>query len=141
MRVTLPEAIQTVSGVQSATVNLDAGQATVRWPGSVGNIPTIIQAVERAGYGAKIVEAVEDHSQQNLFGWQINLWIGILGTVPLMIGEWVFGLMMQGWFRWFSFALAGLVQVFAGAQFYRGAWRQIKLGRSNMDGLGFKNLL
>lgn len=132
------EAIQNVSGVQSASVNLDAGQATVRWsPGSARNIPTIIQAVETAGYGAKIVEAeaVHDHSEHKLSGWQINLWLGALGTVPLMIGDWIFDLGMQGWFRWFSFALAGVVQVFAGAQFYRGAWRQIKLGRSNMDTL------
>ena len=42
---------------------------------------------------------------------------------------------MQNWFRWFSFALASVVQIFAGAQFYRGAWRQLKVGSSNMDTL------
>ena len=39
------------------------------------------------------------------------------------------------WFQWFSFALAGVVQVFAGARFYRGAWSQLKAGSSNMDTL------
>ncbi len=68
-------------------------------------------------------------------GWHLNLWIGVLGTVPLMIGEWIFGLSMTPWFRWFSFAVASVVQVFAGAQFYRGAWRQLKVGSSNMDTL------
>ncbi len=52
-----------------------------------------------------------------------------------MIGEWVFGLAMTPWFQWLSFALAGAVQVFAGAQFYRGAWNQLKIGQSNMDTL------
>jgi len=132
------EAIQSVPGVQSASVNLDARQASVRWsPGSAKNIPAIIRAVETAGYGAKIIEAEapHDHGQHKLSGWQLNLWIGILGTLPLMIGEWFFDLGMQSWFRWFSFALAGSVQVFAGARFYRGAWRQIKVGGSNMDTL------
>src|SRR5260221_6664194 len=52
-----------------------------------------------------------------------------------MLGEWIFGLAMARWFQWASFALAGVVQVFAGAQFYRGAWRQLKIGSSNMDTL------
>jgi Cu+-exporting ATPase len=52
-----------------------------------------------------------------------------------MIGEWIFHLMMADWFRWLSFFLAAGVQVFCGAQFYRGAWRQIKVGQSNMDTL------
>lgn len=61
-----------------------------------------------AGYGAKIIEAkaAHDHSQRKLSGWQLNLWIGVLGTAPLMIGEWLFGLEMQSWFRWLAFALA-----------------------------------
>src|SRR4029077_8939379 len=37
------------------------------------------------------------------------------------------------WFQWVSFAVAGIVQVFAGARFYRGAWSQLKAGSSNMD--------
>ena len=54
-----------------------------------------------------------------------------------MIGEWVFGLEMQNWFRWFSFALAG-----ASSRFL--AWGAIlswsmadnrKLRGSNMDTL------
>ena len=52
-----------------------------------------------------------------------------------MIGEWVFGLAMTPWFRWGSFVGAAVVQVFAGAQFYRGAWAQLKRGSSNMDTL------
>jgi Cu+-exporting ATPase len=132
------EAIQSVPGVQSASVNLEARQAFVRWSsGSERNIPAIIHAVESAGYGAKIIadEAPHDHDRCKLSGWQLNLWIGVLGTLPLMIGDWIFDLGMQNWFRWFSFALAGIVQIFAGAQFYRGAWRQIKVGGSNMDTL------
>src|SRR5207249_4893435 len=53
----------------------------------------------------------------------------------LMSGEWVFEFSEERWFQWLAFVLAGVVQIFCGSQFYRGAWRQIKIGSSNMDTL------
>ncbi len=131
------EAIQGVPGVRSATVVLEAGRASVRWAaGATADVPGVVAAVKAAGYEAKPVESIRpDHVERRRTDWQLNLWIGVLGTVPLMVGEWVFGLGMTGWFRWASFVLAGVVQVFAGARFYRGAWSQLKAGRSNMDTL------
>ena len=32
--------------------------------------------------------------------------LGVLGTAPMMLGEWVFGLGMTRWFQWCSLALA-----------------------------------
>src|SRR2546427_1994386 len=52
-----------------------------------------------------------------------------------MLGEWVFALGMTAWFQWFSFVAASIVQIFAGARFYRGAWSQLKVRSSNMDTL------
>src|SRR6266403_703553 len=52
-----------------------------------------------------------------------------------MAGEGLFSLGMLRCFQWRSFARAGVVQTFAGARFYRGAWRQLKTGSSNMDTL------
>lgn len=134
------EAIQSVTGVRSATVTLDSSRASVRWSGAEEqNVSAVIQAIENEGYGAKVVPANEpDKGQERLASWHMNLVIAVLGTAPLMIGEWVFGLGMDNkmlWFRWFSFVLAGIVQVFAGAQFYRGAWNQLKVRSSNMDTL------
>ena len=131
------EAIQSVPGVHSASVVLETGRASVRWnPDASANIPAVLAAVKEAGYEAKPARReAHDHSAHAASGWHLNLWIGVIGTVPLMIGEWFFGLGMTPWFRWFSFALASVVQVFAGAQFYRGAWRQFKVGSSNMDTL------
>jgi Cu+-exporting ATPase len=136
------EAIQSVPGVRSATVSLENKNATVRWnPGATANIPAVIQAVKNAGYEAKEIPAdasggasctCHDAKQKS---WQWNLILGIAVTVLLMIGEWIFNLAMTPWFQWVSFALAGVVQIFAGAQFYRGAWNQLKIGSSNMDTL------
>ncbi len=131
------EAIQSVPGVRTATVRLEASQASVRWAvGAEPNAPAVIHAVEEAGYRASVADtSAHESGEHKLAGWQFTLWVGLLGTVPLMLGEWVLGLGMTPWFQWCSLALAGVVQVLAGARFYRGAWGQLKVGRSNMDTL------
>ena len=131
------EAIQSVPGVRSASVMLEAGRATVRWNTETqANVSAVLTAIRQAGYEAKAIEVTaDDHGQHHPSGWQINLWIGVLGTVPLIVGEWIFGLGIARWFQWLSFVVAGVVQVVAGAPFYRGAWRQLKIGSSNMDTL------
>jgi Cu+-exporting ATPase len=131
------EAIQGVSGVRSATVLLEAGRASVRWnAGAEQNVSAVIEAVKNAGYTAKEIQTgTSACCEPKHTDWQINLWLGITVTAALMIGEWGFGLGMKPWFQWLAFALAGTVQVFAGAKFYRGAWNQLKIGNSNMDTL------
>jgi P-type Cu+ transporter len=132
------EALQKVQGVHSASVSLDAHQAKVWWqPDVIADGAALVRAVEEEGFGARVVEgeAHKRHGAKKVAGWRLNLWVGLLGTLPLMVGEWVFGLAMVSWFRWASFGLASVVQVFAGAPFYRGAWSQLKAGSSNMDTL------
>src|SRR5208337_4094799 len=133
------EAIQGVPGVRSATVNLEAQTAVVRWKaGTPRDGSAVVKAVKSAGFGAAVAAPQAQKGcgcERKLAGWQFTLWVAVLGTAPLMLGEWVFGLGLKPWFQWFSFALAGVVQVFAGARFYRGAWGQLKVGGSNMDTL------
>jgi Cu+-exporting ATPase len=138
------QAIQSVPGVQSAQVNLEAKNAAVHWrDGVTPSVPAVIEAVQKAGYSARAIQQERehhchedhDHAADKLAGWQLNLWVGVVGTVPLMLGEWLFRLDTTAWFRWFSFITAGVVQVCGGGPFYRGAWRQLKVGNSNMDAL------
>jgi P-type Cu+ transporter len=133
------EALQSVPGVRNAMVDLEGKSASVKWAqGARPDGTALVHAVEAAGYDAKLVETHQhqhEHGEHKLAGWQLNLWIGVLGTLPLMIGEWVFQLSLVPWFQWFSFGVAIVVQIFAGAPFYRGAWRQLKVGGSNMDTL------
>ncbi len=134
------EALQGVPGVANAAVELETKRATVRWTeGASAQVEPLLAAVKQAGYEAEPIEAApgdtEDTGTKKLASWHLNLWIGVLGTLPLMLGEWVFGLSSETWFRWFSFALAAVVQTKAGASFYRGAWNQLKVGNSNMDTL------
>lgn len=132
------DALQAVPDVRSALVSLETGRATIRWdPGQPARVEAALAAIRQAGYRAQPVEAgeVRQPAAQRRAAWQLTLWVGVLGTLPIMIGEWVFGLGVARWFQWCSFALAAIVQVFAGARFYRGAWSQLKVGGSNMDTL------
>jgi len=130
------EAIQSVPGVRSVTVSIQSQRASVRWnPNSTTNVEALVAKITAAGYEAKPLEHAtsDEHSHRN--EWHLNLWIGGLITAVLMLGEWVFPFGAERWFQWLAFALASAVQVFCGAQFYRGAWRQLKIGSSNMDTL------
>src|SRR5437588_10893926 len=82
------EALQSVPGVQSATVSLDSHHASVRWePSTIPDTAAITKAVGEAGYVAKVAEQdTSDRSDDKLEGWQANLWIGALGTSSLMVG-------------------------------------------------------
>lgn len=128
------EAIQGVSNVRSATVSLERKRATVQWTSAgVKSLPAVLAAVAQAGYEAEELSPAAAESPQSR--WQWNLIVGLGVTALLMIGEWVFGLAATPWFQWLAFVLAGIVQIFCGAQFYAGTWRQLKVGQSNMDTL------
>ncbi|MGO8700439.1 MAG: heavy metal translocating P-type ATPase [Limisphaerales bacterium] len=131
------EALRSVAGVASAEVSLQEGRARVRWkPSASPNVSALAAAVHAAGYEAKMAAGEnEPPSVSTSSVWGASVLVGLLGTTPLMVGEWVFGLGMETWFHWVAFALAFPVQVFCGARFYKGAWRQLKVGASNMDTL------
>ncbi len=131
------DALQSVAGVASADVSLQNGRAHVRWRAEAPpNLPALSEAVRAAGYTAKAApKETEVHAPAPMAGWRLNVVLGLIATVPLMIGEWVFHLGMNAWFHWLAFALVLPVQILCGAKFYKGAWQQLKSGRSNMDTL------
>ena len=97
------------------------------------DITRALEAVRAAGYEAEPHR--HEHHEHADHGWDINVWLGVAITIPLMLGEWVFGWGPAPWFRWMAFVLASIVQFFCGYRFYIGAWRQLKAGSSNMDTL------
>jgi len=127
------EAIQGVANVRSAMVSLARKRATVQWvSGEAKLVPAVLDAVAKAGYEAREIAETEAATPDR---WQWTLILGLTVTGLLMLGEWVLGLGTAPWFQWLAFALAAVVQVYCGAQFYSGAWRQLKAGQSNMDTL------
>jgi len=137
------EALEHVEGVASASVSLENRRATVRWKpaAQTHNVPALVAAVAQAGFDARaLADPAAEHKHtcaEHPSGhhWQNNLVVALTVTAALMAGEWIFGLSHTKWFGWVSFVLAGIVQFGPGLSFYRGAWRQLKVGRSNMDTL------
>jgi Cu+-exporting ATPase len=133
------EAVQELPFVQSVSVDLDQGLARVKWQRNVQTgDSSVIQAIEKAGFSAVLGSEIGTRSPAGwspLRGWKFNVFVGLPVLLPLLWGESIAGWSGQTWFRWFGFLLATLVQVFCGARFYLGAWRQIKSGGSNMDTL------
>lgn len=106
----------------------------------------LVQAVEKAGYGA---EAIEDDLQRRerqqetalatmkRFRWQaiVALLVGVPVMVWGMIGD---NMMVSDDNRslWLVIGLVTLaVMVFAGDHFYRSAWKSLKNGTATMDTL------
>jgi len=123
-----------IPGVHSVSVDVTGARASVRWnDGADKNIAGILAAISQAGFAANVLCPAGSETRQS--HWQWNLLIGLGVTGALMVGEWGFGLGLRPWFEWLAFGLAGVVQIFCGARFYTGAWRQLKVGQSNMDAL------
>lgn len=141
------DALQRVNGVAFASVDLPSGRATVRWKsGSQSDTDRLVRAVEGAGFRAELttlargstavggtIPALSVRPPRN--PWFLPLVVSVPAAVLLLMGDWVLGLGMNRGFHWFALAVALPVQVIAGSGFYRGAWRQLRAGSSNMDTL------
>lgn len=137
---TVRDAIARVPGVESVAVNPATDRASVAMgPGATSE--AVVRAVEEAGYGANPL-ASDAETRARLEAEQASAarrdFLMVVGsgllTLPLvlpMIGM-PFGtdVSMPGWVQ---LVFAAPVQFVAGARFYRGAWRSIRHGGTNMD--------
>ena len=136
-------ALQSVSGVTQASVNLAERSALVK---GAKDPQALIIAVEKAGYGAEIIidETLRRQRQQQTarssmirFSWQAAL--GLAAGLPLMAWGLLGGDMMvtasnqSGWLIVGLLTLA--IMVIAGGHFYRSAWKSLLHGSANMDTL------
>ncbi|MFM7216268.1 MAG: heavy metal translocating P-type ATPase [Verrucomicrobiota bacterium] len=131
------EALQGVPGVEGVRVDLAAATASVRR--SIRGEPAdalLVGALQKAGYAARIRSAAGvDAAGPRLKPWTRALFLGAPVTLALMVAEWGLGLGMHRTYQWIALVLTLPVQVLVGAQFYQGAWWQLRSGRSNMDTL------
>lgn len=142
---TVERTLRKTAGVADASVSYASERATVRYdPGAV-DPNALVQAVERAGYGAILVEeagleaaeasarADEVTVQRRAFG------VGVAFALPLfvlsmardfgLVGAWAH----EPWVNWLMLVLATPVQFYVGWGFYEGAWKSLRNGAANMD--------
>ena len=126
-------ALGEVPGVTSATVNL--ATETARVEGAIADAETVLRAVERAGYGARLRDddspdtgtpAVDPLRWHLLAAAALSLPL----LAPMLLLPFGVHAMLPGAWQW---ALVTPVQFWIGARYYRGAFAALRAGSANMD--------
>ena len=136
------KALGKVEGVNFASVNLADQTAFVE---GNANPQVMIQAVEKMGFGAEILESEEERrtKQQaqtkailNHKKWQFTLAL-IVGFGLMVVGMFI-GMMVteRNHLTWFALAFVSLATMyFSGKDFFIGAWKSLQNCAANMDTL------
>ncbi len=136
------KALRAVSGVESVQVNVATEIAHVATRFGT-NEQRLIAAVRGAGYDAERaateieLRAEEDRKQSQAARRElVSLLIAAALTLPLVapmaLSPLAVSWMLPGWAQ---LCLAGVVQFYFGARFYRGAWSALRSKTANMDTL------
>jgi Cu+-exporting ATPase len=129
------EALSSVPGVISASVNLASEKATVEYMEGT-QVADMRRAVKDAGYElGPEVEALEDvtaASQREIRGLRNRFIIAVILAAVIMVLGFSPPFVGKPYLLW---ALATPVQFWAGLRFYRGAWGALKHKTSDMNTL------
>lgn len=131
--------LNSLPGVQGATVNLTTNKANIRFIPGIITVSEIEKAVKDLGYDVQQTRDLSLHEaarmRQKEKNWQLARFIiAVIFTLPLavmMISSHTGRHFMIN--PWVQLALATPVQFFAGWPFYRGAYHSLKSGSANMD--------
>ncbi|REC94018.1 heavy metal translocating P-type ATPase [Kushneria indalinina] len=137
---TIQNALDHVDGVRDAQVNFATRSARVQ--GDV-DTATLIGAVERAGYGAEVIESIEQGEarrselEQQSYRRKIrDTWLALVPGVALMLSMFFHHPQLEGLERWVWGAI-GLgvlgVMMAAGRGFYDAALKAVRHRIANMD--------
>ena len=136
------KALNKVEGVNFASVNLADQTAFVE---GYADSQAMIQAVEKIGFGAEMLESEEERrtKQQaqtkailNHKKWQFTLAL-IVGFSLMVVGMFI-GMMVteRNHLTWFTLAFVSLATMyFSGKDFFIGAWKSLQNRAANMDTL------
>ena len=138
------KALSRVDGVEDAEVNLALERANIELKGEV-TPEKLIEAVEKAGYGATLRSADEARQRkadeereaarlaeerQTLLRFAVSALLSlalVVGTLPMMMGT------GHAWIGpWTQAALAAGVMLASGTRFYREAFNAVRGGGANM---------
>jgi Cu+-exporting ATPase len=124
-----------LEGVE-ASVNFATETAQVAFQPDTATADSLIEAVRRAGYDARLHEAgtIVDHEGDRRSAFRQFLLAAVLTAPFLADMVWMFaGATHHLLPPWLQLLLATPVQFISGARFYRGAWHALRGGAANMD--------
>lgn len=132
------KALRGVPRTKSARVNLANDQATVVVSDDGSDATDYIQAIEAAGYSARLLDgdATSDDDAERrhrvLRAWLYRWVTGAILSIPIMALS--MGIEFAG-SVWILLALATVVQVYVGAPFFLAAWKNALHATATMDTL------
>jgi Cu+-exporting ATPase len=135
-----------VAGVVNAAVNFASERVLVEYVPGVLDVEDIVEAIEKAGFGAippedgSDAEDVEQKARDAEISDQTRKFaVGVLFALPLfilsmgrdfgLIGSWS----QAPWVNWLFWVLATPVQFYTGWDYYRGGLKSLKNKSANMD--------
>jgi Cu+-exporting ATPase len=135
-----------VPGVVKASVNFASERASVEYIPSLTGLDEMIQAIQKAGYGAiRPDDALEGEDAElqarraEIRDQTAKFLAGLAFTIPLFIlsmgrdfgffGPWA----QEPWVNWLFLALATPVQFYTGWDYYSGGFKSLRNRSANMD--------
>jgi Cu+-exporting ATPase len=135
-----------VPGVVKASVNFASERARVEYIPSLTDLDEMIQAIEKAGYGAlrpdDTLEGEDAEFQARraeIRDQTAKFAVGLAFTIPLFIlsmgrdfgffGSWAHA----PWVNWLFLAFATPVQFYTGGDYYSGGFKSLRNRSANMD--------
>jgi P-type Cu+ transporter len=135
-----------VPGVVNASVNFASERASVEYIPSLTGIDEMIQAIEKAGYGAiRPDDALEGDDAElqarraEIKDQTAKFAVGLAFTIPLFVlsmgrdfglfGAWAHA----PWVNWLFLVLATPVQFYTGWDYYSGGFKSLRNRSANMD--------
>lgn len=140
--------LEKIPGIVSAVVNLATMEIRIEYlPGDV-EPPQLVKALESFGYtvahipatapGADTPDAEQLARQEESRGLNRKFWFATILSLPVLVIAMSHGriaLFNALWVNWLQLALATPVVLYAGAQFYRGAWAALRHRAADMNTL------
>ncbi|QUD87537.1 heavy metal translocating P-type ATPase [Phenylobacterium montanum] len=140
----IEKGVGALQGVTLARMNLTTGKLAVRWrPGEL-KPRQIVETLSRLGYPAMPFDPAEAKAQEDVEGRRLALALGVAAfgasnammfSVPVWAGllHQEMGEGVRTLFYWLTAIISAPCALFAGATFFKSAWRSLRAGRANMD--------
>jgi Cu+-exporting ATPase len=135
-----------LDGVVSATVNASTGQVTVGFVRDAVSLEAMTKVVEAAGYTVEAIQSADEMSAdlerlsrtQEIRKLRTKFTVSLAGSVAIMVMMFTPGIeeaLSAFGVNLIAMTIATPVQLWAGKQFYTGAWGALKHRTSNMNSL------
>lgn len=148
----IEQALTQVQGVSQGSVNFATEQATIKGDPQRVSPEMLIQAVQQAGYQARLVqedwqeadptdaERIAQRAAERDLKLKVAIGVGIstvlvIGSLPMMLGMEIPGFPMWLHNAWLQLVLTAPVQFWVGKHFYRGAWAAWQRRSADMNTL------